>query len=230
MTTAAIDIDTLNNLFDNQKKLDDIFNSMFDNDDTLIDSSVSHKARTVELNAQVYDGIQQMNDDFSMTNSDNGNTIAAFQGIIGNADIQFKLATKDPNGNCHSGITRTYSNTTYDSGLSFANGNHPIVDAVSTQHGIWQQQKYLNIFVCIDPNGAAGYTLKPSTFIPATSMYGGILVRHDYFGTIGTSSLGRRHTLSHEAGHWLNLSHCWGNTNEPGLATNCSSDDGIGDT
>ncbi len=57
MTTAAIDIDTLNNLFDNQKKLDDIFNSMFDNDDTLIDSSVSHKAQTVELNAQVYDEI-----------------------------------------------------------------------------------------------------------------------------------------------------------------------------
>ncbi len=57
MTTAAIDIDTLNNLFDNQKKLDDIFNSMFDNDDTLIGGSVSHKAQTVELDAQVYSEI-----------------------------------------------------------------------------------------------------------------------------------------------------------------------------
>jgi len=61
-------------------------------------------------------------------------------------------------------------------------------------------------------------------------MYGGIIVRDDYFGTIGTSNIGRRHTLSHEAGHWLNLSHCWGNTNSPGDAANCSSDDGISDT
>jgi hypothetical protein len=32
MTTAAIDTDLLNELFDQQKKLDDIFNSMFDDD------------------------------------------------------------------------------------------------------------------------------------------------------------------------------------------------------
>jgi len=41
MTAAAIDVDTLNNLFDNQKKLDDIFNSIFDNEDTFMSSSVS---------------------------------------------------------------------------------------------------------------------------------------------------------------------------------------------
>jgi len=32
MTTATLDIDTLDKLFDNQKKLDDIFNSVFDED------------------------------------------------------------------------------------------------------------------------------------------------------------------------------------------------------
>jgi len=32
MTTASIDIDTLDKLFDNQKKLDDIFDSIFDDD------------------------------------------------------------------------------------------------------------------------------------------------------------------------------------------------------
>ena len=32
MTTAAIDLDTLDKLFDNQKKLDDVFDSMFDED------------------------------------------------------------------------------------------------------------------------------------------------------------------------------------------------------
>ena len=32
MTTATIDLDTLDKLFDNQKKLDDVFNSFFDDD------------------------------------------------------------------------------------------------------------------------------------------------------------------------------------------------------
>lgn len=40
MTSAAIDIDTLNNLFDNQKKLDDLFDLMFD-EDALNNSSTS---------------------------------------------------------------------------------------------------------------------------------------------------------------------------------------------
>jgi hypothetical protein len=40
MTAAAIDLDTLNILFDNQKKLDDIFDTMFD-EDLLTNSSTS---------------------------------------------------------------------------------------------------------------------------------------------------------------------------------------------
>ena len=40
MTVATIDLDTLNNLFDNQKKLDDMFDLMFD-EDPLSNSSTS---------------------------------------------------------------------------------------------------------------------------------------------------------------------------------------------
>jgi PKD repeat protein len=36
--------------------------------------------------------------------------------------------------------------------------------------------------------------------------------------------------LTHEVGHYLGLAHTWGNNNDPGLATNCGLDDGIGDT
>jgi PKD repeat protein len=181
-------------------------------------------------NAQIYNGIELLNEDFSMSNADNANTVAAFQGVIGNADIEFKLATKDPSGNCHSGITRTFSNTTYDTGLSFQDGNHPIVDAVAAEHGTWAQNKYLNIFICIDPIGNAGYTYRPTNAIPNSSMYGGIMLRHDYMGVIGTSSNTARHTLAHESGHWLNLSHNWGGTNTPADTGNCSDDDGVNDT
>ena len=40
MTSAVIDLDALNDLFENQNKLDDIFNSIFD-DDSFLSSSMS---------------------------------------------------------------------------------------------------------------------------------------------------------------------------------------------
>ncbi len=177
---------------------------------------------------QIHDGIDQLNKDFNGENSDLDETITEFEDIIGILDIEFKLATKDPSGNCHPGITRTFSNTTYDTGLTA--GSHPIIEAVQEEHGNWPQNKYMNIFICIDPSGAAGYTFNPGNWYPAGGMIGSIMLRHDYMGTIGTSSEFRGHTLSHEVGHWLNLSHPWGGSNTPGLASNCGSDDGVADT
>jgi len=179
--------------------------------------------------AQVYSGIEQMNLDFNTDNPDLDATIAEFAGVIGDCDIEFRLATKDPDGNCHSGITRTYSETTYDVGNS-GSSNHPIVDAVEDVHGTWPQNKYMNIFICIDPNGNGGYTFRPTNWFPSSRMYGSIFLRSDYMGIIGTSNSARRHTLSHEAGHWLNLSHPWGNNNSPGNAASCAIDDGVVDT
>lgn len=177
---------------------------------------------------QIYNAIEKLNDDFNNLNTDLGLTIPEFSDIIGLPDMEFRLATKDPSGNCHSGITRTYSSTTYDTGMS--GGGHPIVEAVQAEHGNWPQNKYMNVFVCIDPNGAAGYTYRPGGWYPASGMYGSIFMRHDYMGTIGTSSSTARHTLSHESGHWLNLAHPWGNSNSPGDAANCGTDDGVADT
>ncbi len=179
--------------------------------------------------AQVFSGIEQMNLDFNVENPDVGATIPEFVDIIGNCDIEFRLATKDPSGNCHSGITRTYSETTYDVGNS-GPSSHPIVDAVEEEHGTWPQNEYMNIFVCADPNGNGGYTFRPTNWFPAGRMYGSIFLRSDYMGIIGTSNTGRRHTLSHEAGHWLNLSHPWGNNNNPGNPASCGTDDGVADT
>tara|TARA_B110000046_G_scaffold186018_1_gene231435 strand:- start:5016 stop:7148 length:2133 start_codon:yes stop_codon:yes gene_type:complete len=178
---------------------------------------------------QVFSGIEQMNLDFNMDNPDIGGTIPVFEDILGNCDIEFRLATKDPDGNCHSGITRTYSETTYDEGNS-GPSYHPIVDAVEAEHGTWPQNKYMNIFICRDPNGNGGYTFRPTNWFPAVRMYGSIFLRSDYMGIIGTSNSSRRHTLSHEAGHWLNLSHPWGNNNNPGNPASCSTDDGVADT
>jgi PKD repeat protein len=62
-------------------------------------------------------------------------------------------------------------------------------------------------------------------------MTNGIWVLHDYVGSIGTSSVGTSRTLTHEVGHWLNLSHTWGSNNNPGTATSCSGNgDQVQDT
>ena len=61
-------------------------------------------------------------------------------------------------------------------------------------------------------------------------MSNGIWLRHDYCGSIGTANPSASKTFVHEGGHWLNLPHTWGSTNEPGLASNCTSDDGVADT
>jgi PKD repeat protein len=177
---------------------------------------------------QIYNAIENLNKDYNKLNSDLALTIPEFAGITGLCNIEFRLATKDPSGQCHPGITRTYSATTYDEGMS--DSGHDIVEAVEDVHGNWPQNKYMNVFVCIDPAGAAGYTFKPAGWYPAGGMYGSIFMRHDYMGTIGTGGSSGKHTLSHEAGHWLNLSHTWGNSNSPGLASNCGIDDGIADT
>ena len=58
----------------------------------------------------------------------------------------------------------------------------------------------------------------------------GIVIQHNYTGSIGTSNAYRSRTLTHEVGHWLNLRHPWGNSNNPGLAENCDEDDLVDDT
>ena len=72
----------------------------------------------------------------------------------------------------------------------------------------WPRNSYLNVWVVENANGAAGYSLYPSS---VNGWMGagndGIVVAHDYTGNIGTSNNYRSRTLTHEAGHWMNLRH-----------------------
>ncbi|NOQ14165.1 MAG: hypothetical protein GQ583_06770 [Methyloprofundus sp.] len=61
MTTAAIDIDVLDELFENQKKLDDVLNSFFD-DDSFLSSSIP-----VDDNVSGSNSVE----DFSLSSDDN---------------------------------------------------------------------------------------------------------------------------------------------------------------
>jgi len=166
--------------------------------------------------AQVMDALRIINEDFSRTNRDTGNVIPAFQGRYANPGFRFRLARLDENGNCTTGITRTYSSETNI-------GNDRVKSVI-----VWDQSKYLNIWICTNANGAGGYA-----YLPCTGGAGdGIVIRSAQFGSIGQaggSNFAAR-SLTHEIGHYFGLPHTWGGSNTPGLPSNCGIDDGIADT
>lgn len=173
--------------------------------------------------AQIKSDLKDLNDSYRKRNANVNAVNPAFQGISADVEIEFRLAQKKNDGTCFSGITRTYSSATNTGGNAAAN-------AVKLAHGDFPGNKYMNIYIAKDIGGAAGYTYRPGPPF-YSDMRNGIHVLHTYVGNIGTSSqTGYNTTLAHEAGHWLNLAHLWGNSNNPGLASNCSGDDGISDT
>lgn len=169
------------------------------------------------LDEQLYDAIRVLNDDFNKLNTDWPNVQPAFLDIVADVGIEFRLARKDPQGNCTNGITRTQSPLTYQ-------GDYEMVGLIN-----WPRERYMNVWVAASANGAAGYTNYPSALhnFPEGD---GIVMLHSYTGSIGTSSVSTSRTLTHEVGHWLNLRHAWGNSNNPGLQSNCNQDDLVADT
>jgi len=174
--------------------------------------------------AQIHSDLKDLNDSYRKRNSNVGLVNSSFTSIVADVEIEFVLAQKKNDGTCFSGITRTYSSTTNGGGNNAA-------DAVKAAHGDFPGNKYMNIYIAKTIlSGAAGYTYRPGPPYYA-DMRNGIHVLHQYVGNIGTSTQPVYNTtLAHEAGHWLNLAHTWGNSNNPGLSSNCSSDDGVTDT
>lgn len=166
--------------------------------------------------AQINSQIASLNKDYGAKNTDRSKTPPVWTGLVTDTGLQFKLATNDPNGKPTNGITRTKTSKTSfgddDSVKSNANGG---ADP-------WPSDKYLNLWVCTLGNGLLGYAQFPGG-PPATD---GVVILNAAFGTTGTATapfnLGR--SATHEIGHWLNLRHIWGDTED------CSGTDFVDDT
>ncbi len=169
--------------------------------------------------AQVLDALRIANEDLQKLNPDTSQVSDLFRPIAGNTRIQLRLATKDPNFNCTDGITRTVSSLT-------SNADDNVKDIIS-----WDTRKYLNVWIVRNISfGAGAYAYYPGT--PPQPEYEGIVNRADQFGSIGLSPGGNfsARTFTHELGHYFNLPHTWGSTNQPGLQSNCDFDDDVDDT
>lgn len=168
---------------------------------------------------QVYDAMNILNRDFRLENEDIADVIEEFADLPADIKIEFRLAQRDPNGNCTNGIVRVESELTNEGGSQMKSLS------------MWPRDSYLNVWVCANAGGAAGYTYTPSSVNGNFGLSNdGIVLLHTYTGSIGTSNENRSRTLTHEVGHWINLRHLWGGTNDPSVSENCNSDDGVDDT
>ena len=160
-----------------------------------------------------------LNKDYRKLNADTNVVISPFDTIIGDAYIEFRLATLDPYGNCTNGIEHIYDHNTNQG------------DDYSKLHQ-WDRDKYLNVWLVktIGSAGVAGYAYYPTGVTGAGFFRDGVIILNDYVGNMGTSSPFTSRALTHEIGHYLGLAHTWGNDNDPGNTSSCNQDDEIEDT
>jgi len=173
--------------------------------------------------ARINEQIQVLNEDFRRLNADRVNTPSAFASVAGDAQIEFKLAKTDPNGNVTTGITRTSTTVT-----GFSQPLNNVKTTSTGGHDPWDTQRYLNIWVCnlTSPSNLMGYSTFPVDFVTSPNL-DGVVINFIYFGKTGTSSPGNKgRTATHEVGHWLDLRHIWGDN--PACTT--AADDGVSDT
>jgi hypothetical protein len=177
--------------------------------------------RTAEENiseAQIQSQIDILNQDYMTTNTDMSKVPDSFKALVGNPQIRFELAQEDPSGNSTNGITRTPTNQHsfgVDDGVksSATGGVEP-----------WDPKKYLNIWVCTLSDSLLGYAQFPGG-PPETD---GVVILNTAFGTRGSvaAPFDKGRTATHEIGHYLNLSHIWGESR----IANCTDSDFVDDT
>jgi hypothetical protein len=166
--------------------------------------------------AQVQSQIDVLNADYNAANADRPSVPPVWSSLVGNAKINFRLAKKDPAGKDTDGIVRKKTNV---DGFGQDDG---VKSAATGGSDPWDTARYLNIWVCDLGGGLLGYAQFPGG-PPATD---GVVILNTAFGTTGTATdpfnLGR--TATHEVGHYLNLRHIWGDTED------CSGSDLVSDT
>ncbi len=157
-----------------------------------------------------------LNQDFGKTNTDASLVPSAFQSLHVDTEIRFCLATKDPNGNPTTGITRTSTTVS-----TFSISSNNVKFTSSGGKDAWNTDKYLNIWVCDLGTSLLGYAQFPG----GSAATDGVVLNYRYTGKTGAGApFNKGRTATHEVGHYLNLRHIWGD------ASGCSPDDLVSDT
>lgn len=213
----------------------------------LTNDEYSYMGEDTGIIRRVKSQLKHLNLDFSGSNTDKNIIPAAFLPFFGNANIQFGLAKGTNAHTISDGIELKIlaAPSVYDV-------YHDCYTAKeNTAVGLpsWDATKYLNIWVVNITSGSSGTVLgitsPPSNlgYNAGTSSNPHIVTSADFgivlnYGAIGVrenpqqkfiSNIDKGRTLTHEMGHYFELSHTWGDDN--GLCPNTGGyDDGIADT
>ena len=158
--------------------------------------------------------IDVINEDFRMLNSTVQAIPEEFKNIAADTEIEFCLASLDPDGIPTTGITRT--KTEVDKIADIRNVKDDDKPKLFYDHlggvNAWDTESYLNIWVANSGNELLGIT--PSLALSeAKPEEDGVVIDFKYFGNNCVSApsypynLGR--TTTHEIGHYFNLYHPW---------------------
>ncbi|MFM9943732.1 MAG: M43 family zinc metalloprotease [Bacteroidia bacterium] len=148
--------------------------------------------------SSIYEQIQALNKDFRRVGFRSDG-----EGAV-DMQIEFELAKKDPQGNCHSGINRVL----FDSSYRFSHRDS-VKNYAMKRMSHWPSNKYLNLYVI---GKFKTSTIGTSTFPWHTGnahldTMDGIVIEYRVFGYSGNDYSGLGKTATHEVGHWLGLYH-----------------------
>jgi hypothetical protein len=130
-----------------------------------------------------------------------------FRPLAADVEIEFCLASVDPNGQETNGIIRKKAEYANLGSLKFDGRPRIYYDDLGGSSS-WDPEDYINIRVG-QLNGLIGIATFPGQVIPAED---GIIVDPNAFGFFCSTANGSFHgrTLTHEMGHFFNLYHIWG--------------------
>ncbi|MBK8705058.1 MAG: fibronectin type III domain-containing protein [Saprospiraceae bacterium] len=153
--------------------------------------------------------LAQLNQDFSLTNSDAGLIPALFQPVAANTEIQFCLAQRKPDGTATNGINRVNGGQ--------ASWTVSQIDGSLKPSTIWDRNQYLNVWSVVFGGADAGL-LGYAQFPGGSASTDGVVCLWSSMGSVANpnpsgGSYARGRTATHEIGHWLNLRHIWGDAN-----------------
>ena len=156
--------------------------------------------------AQINSQIKALNLDFRAKNSDKKKTPAVWNGLVADSQVEFVLYK----------VTRTQTTQSSfgaDDGVKRAStgGVAPL-----------NPSRYLNLWICALGDGLLGYAQFPG----GPKSTDGVVINYRAFGTMGTaqSPFKKGRTATHEVGHYFNLRHIWGDTED------CTGSDLVADT
>ena len=172
---------------------------------------------------QIQSQIEILNQDFRASNPDVSQVPAVWTDRVADCQIEFQLASRDPDGNLTDGITRIPSTVPF-----FTTDHDDVKSSATGGADPWPSDDYLNVWVCNDLRDAIGrQILGYAQFPGGPPSTDGVVIANSCFGKGGTAqppfNLGR--TATHEVGHWLDLRHIWGDDRG-----SCAGNDQVADT